>query len=430
PYPASIVILLLLVIYMSLYIAGFSFCLALVRPRGMSLLLAPPLWTALELLRTHALSGFPWASLGYSQYLNLPILQISELTGFWGISFLMVSASAALAHLLLQGGRAKGWVALGVGGLLLVAHLWGWAQLRRYSSPPGEKGLRVSVLQGSVDQGLKWDEDFREETLRIYQELTLSASRGEGGVRPELIVWPETAAPFFFLREEGLRDRVLRLAREGGTHILLGAPSLDVRDGKPRLFNSAYLLGPDGRILSRYDKIHLVPYGEYVPLKRLMPFVKKLAWGAGDFSSGRQATVMSIPGGRFGVLICFEVIFPALVREFLMGGAEFLVNITNDAWFGRSAASYQHMAMASFRAVEGRVPIVRAANTGISGFIDAAGRIHEATPLFIRTAIAREIFPRKGPLTLYVRWGDWFAYLCALVSGTLLAFLGHGRWRP
>ncbi len=430
PYPASIAILLLLVIYMSLYVAGFSFCLALVRPRGMSLLLAPPLWTALELLRTHALTGFPWASLGYSQYLNLPVLQLSELTGFWGISFLMVSASAALAHLLLGGGRAKVWVALGVGALLLTAHLWGWARLLYYSSPRGERGLRVSVLQGGVDQGLKWDEGFKEETLRIYRELTLSAARGKGGVKPDLIVWPETAAPFFFLREEALRDRVLGLAQEGGSHILLGAPSLEVRDGEPRLFNSAYLLSPDGRIINRYDKIHLVPYGEYVPLKRLMPFVKKLAEGAGDFVSGREATVMSIPGGRFGVLICFEVIFPGLVREFLRGGAQFLVNITNDAWFGHSSASYQHMAMVSFRAVEGRVPIVRAANTGISGFIDQAGRIHGATPLFIRTTIVQDIFPRNGPPTLYVRWGDWFAYLSALVSGILLALSGRGKRSP
>ena len=188
------------------------------------------------------------------------------------------------------------------------------------------------------------------------------------------------------------------------------------------MYNSAYLVGPDTTVLGRYDKIHLVPFGEYIPLRHLLFFLDKLVAGIGDFRSGEAYTVMAIPQGRFAVLICFEGIFPDLVRHFVRHGAQFLVNITNDAWFGYSPASYQHLSMVVFRAVENRLPIVRAANTGISAVIDSTGRLSQQTDLFVRTWIKARITPAAGATTFYTRWGDLFAYGCVLVTAVSLGW--------
>jgi apolipoprotein N-acyltransferase len=188
-------------------------------------------------------------------------------------------------------------------------------------------------------------------------------------------------------------------------------------------------VGPDTTVLGRYDKIHLVPFGEYIPLRRLLFFLDKLVAGIGDFRSGEAYTVMAIPQGRFAVLICFEGIFPDLVRHFVRHGAQFLVNITNDAWFGYSPASYQHLSMVVFRAVENRLPIVRAANTGISAVIDPTGRLSQQTDLFVRTWIKARITPAGGRATFYTRWGDLFAYGCILVTAVSLGW-GMVRLRP
>jgi apolipoprotein N-acyltransferase len=212
------------------------------------------------------------------------------------------------------------------------------------------------------------------------------------------------------------------LAQEAGQPLLFGSPTY-VRDGgQDVMYNSAFLVGPDTTVLGRYDKIHLVPFGEYIPLRRLLFFLDKLVAGIGDFRSGEAYTVMAIPQGRFAVLICFEGIFPDLVRHFVRHGAQFLVNITNDAWFGYSPASYQHLSMVVFRAVENRLPIVRAANTGISAVIDPTGRLSQQTDLFVRTWIKARITPAEGATTFYTRWGDLFAYGCVLVTAVSLGW--------
>jgi apolipoprotein N-acyltransferase len=188
------------------------------------------------------------------------------------------------------------------------------------------------------------------------------------------------------------------------------------------MYNSAFLVGPKATILGRYDKIHLVPFGEYIPLRGLLFFLEKLVVGIGDFRSGTDYTVMATPSGRFAVLICFEAIFPDLVRHFVRHGAQFLVHITNDAWFGDSPASYQHVSMVVLRAVENRLPIVRAANSGISAVIDATGRLSQETDLFVRTWVKARISPAGEGTTLYTRWGDLFAYGCMFVSIASLAW--------
>jgi apolipoprotein N-acyltransferase len=195
------------------------------------------------------------------------------------------------------------------------------------------------------------------------------------------------------------------------------------------MYNSAFLVGPDATVRGRYDKIHLVPFGEYMPLRGMLFFLDKLVYGIGDFRRGEDYTVMAIPQGRFGVLICFEVIFPDLVRHFVDRGAQFLVNLTNDAWFGNSPASYQHLSMVVFRAIENRVPVVRAANTGISAVIDPTGRVLQQTDLFVRTRIQARITPAVGRVPFYTRFGDVFAYACLLLTAQALVWEVIQRWR-
>lgn len=262
------------------------------------------------------------------------------------------------------------------------------------------------------------------KTLDIYRELTREAARQ----RPELVVWPEAAVPFL-LQADPRRAQIEALAREVGASLLVGAP--DVQAGQPR--NSAFLIGPNGRLLGRYDKRHLVPFGEYVPLSRLLFFVDPLAGGAiGQFSPGREATVFATPSGRFGVVICYEAIFPEEVRDLFRGGADFLVNIINDAWFGRSAAPVQHLAMAAFRAVENRAFLIRAANTGISAIVAPDGRIVQASELFTTAVLAGTITPCAG-VSLYTRYGDLFAWgtvgIALAVALAALAPSVPPRWR-
>ena len=210
-------------------------------------------------------------------------------------------------------------------------------------------------------------------------------------------------------------------ARENNIYLLFGSPA--VKDYN-KLLNRAYLISPKGEILSRYDKMHLVPFGEYVPLTKLLFFINKMVEGIGDFTSGEEYSVMKTDGGRFGVVICYEIIFPELVREFVKKDANFMTTITNDAWFGKSSAPYQHFSMAVFRAIENRVPVVRAANTGISGTIDSLGRIKKATDIFVETYITDEIeISKEHKKTFYTRYGDIFSYICTLL---VIGFFGWG----
>jgi apolipoprotein N-acyltransferase len=277
----------------------------------------------------------------------------------------------------------------------------------------------VALLQGDIEQGQKWDAAVREGIFSTYRRLTHEAAADP---EVQLIIWPEAATPFFFANDRAYQARQLLLAQEVGRPLLFGSPTYSREGNQDVMYNSAFLVGPDATVWGRYDKIHLVPFGEYIPLHRLLFFLDKLVVGIGDFRSGETYTVMAVPQGRFAVLICFEVIFPELVRHFARHGAQFLANITNDAWFGYSPASYQHLSMVVFRAVENRLPIVRAANTGISAVIDPTGRLVQQTDLFVRTWIKDRISLADGPATFYVRFGDLFAYGCLLLTAVALGW--------
>ncbi len=433
PVPLSYGILLLLVAYVALYVglftAGWAWSVQH-WPAGV-LLFAPALWVALEWVRAHALSGFPWASLGYSQYLNRPLIQVTEWASVYGVSFALMLGNLIVVQLL-NAAKRRTWhavtwpCALALSGLMA---LWGagWWRLHQMADAESTAAAQVEValIQGNIDQGQKWDPVVREQIFSIYRTLTHEAAAGPD---VHLIVWPEAATPFLFANERAYQARQLQLAHEVGRPLLFGSPTYSREDDRDVMYNSAFLVGPEATVRGRYDKIHLVPFGEYIPLHRLLFFLDKLVVGIGDFRSGETYTVMAIPQGRFAVLICWEVIFPDLVRHFVRHGAQFLVNITNDAWFGDSPASYQHLSMVVLRAVENRVPIVRAANTGISAVIDPTGRLVQQTDLFVRTWIKDRISLAERPATFYTRYGELFAHSCLLFTAAALGW-GAVRYR-
>jgi apolipoprotein N-acyltransferase len=427
PWVPSYALMFLLCGYLSIYFGLFSLGFRWILDRfGLpGLLFAPLFWTALEMVRGRILTGFPWALLGYSQHRFLQIIQISDITGVYGVGALIILSNAAVWALLSRR-RAGAVVAIVATVCFLSAWTYGVVRLSQEMVDPN-KMTAVSLIQGNIEQDRKWDEKFRGETLGIYERLSLETLGGSGG--PRLLVWPESAVPFLFEREPRYRQQIARFAKRESDYLLFGSPSvLFASDGSPTLYNSAYLLSPEGAILGRYDKIHLVPFGEYVPLSKPLFFVNKMVEGIGDFQSGNDFTLMSVGGIPFGTVICFEVIFPELVREFVARGAEFMATLTNDAWFGDSAAPYQHFSMVVFRSVENRVPFVRSANTGISGFIDPHGRILQKSPLFQEAVLSREIHPGKYR-TFYSRHGDLFGWGCAIMACALIAAGRHTRGR-
>lgn len=416
----SLLLLVLLSFYLALSLGVFAVGWVWLRPASAvaRALFAASLWVSLEFARTYLLTGFPWAFLAYTQSETLPLIQIASVAGLYGVSFLLVLVNAAMAFALRHPGKAA--VAPGlVASLALVGSLAYGAQT--LSRPEPSAGLSVAVLQGNIEQRAKWDPAFREATLAIYERLTREAGRHGA----DLIVWPETAVPFALRLEPEARTRVARLASETKRFLLVG--SLDVDGGC--VYNSVFLISPEGAFLQRYDKMHLVPFGEYVPLRPLLGFANKLARGTiGDVSAGTEPTIFRLPQGGFGVTISYEVYFPAEVRRFFCSGTGFLVNITNDAWYGRSAAPRQHLAMAVFRAVENGAFLVRSANTGISAIIDPRGRILARSPIFTEAVLVGEIAGRADG-TVYTRVGDLFAWLAAAgaAGAVLVRLLGRSR---
>lgn len=427
PIYLSVAVFFLLIIYMGLYWAVFGALLTYIRSvLGIGFVwIAPPLWCALEALRGVLLTGFPWALLGYSQWRVTSLTQVADITGIYGLSFLIVWVNVAILLVLEtvlkiepRGGR-KALVAVGLSILLVGSSLvYGiWRVPRVMSLSDRSPFLHLGIAQGNIEQSLKWDPAFQEATLRIYEDLTEKLAR-QGS---RLVVWPETAAPFFFQIEDAWHARLTDLARKTRTEILFGSPAFGREGDRQTFFNRAYLMGPEGEILGWYDKIHLVPFGEYVPLKDLLFFIHRMVESVGAFSPGKGAnTIRSKTGASIGVMICFESIFPEISRALVRNGADILANLTNDAWFGDTSAPFQHLSMLTLRAVENRRWIVRAANTGISGIVDPCGRLRSEISLFQQGVLFDKV-PRVRIKSFYLTYGDGFVVACSLwVSGLLV----------
>lgn len=393
-------------------------------------LLAASLWTALEYLQTYLFTGFPWELLGYSQHRVLTVIQISRWTGVYGVSFLVLLVNATLALYFVGIRDGFQWRtpvrALGITTALMIATVgYGWYALNAtHTNETQTPVLRVAVAQGNVQQHEKWSAGRLQKTINTYTLLTLDALKQ----KPDLIVFPETAMTFYLENPtyQAFTRQVTDLVDAVRVPLLTGALGFDVQK-KGEIYNSAFLLVPKQGVVARYSKSHLVPFGEYIPFTLLFSWLEKLTLDTGVLTPGDGPTVMDVPGGELslGTAICYESIFPDLVRRFVLNGANVLVVITNDAWFGDSSAPRQHFSMAVFRAVENATPVVRAANTGISGYISATGQTFGLTPLNRSTTTIGDLYPRREGPTPYTRFGDVFSWLC--VAASLVGIVVTGR---
>ena len=411
---------ILLVLYLALYFGLFGAVISrtFLMPTFYHPVLIPSLWVILEYVRSYLFTGFPWALLGYSQYQNLTAIQIADVTGVWGVSFTLMVVNVAVKEMITYrlkvGGykrKAKSFFIVVLIGLFMV---FGYGFFRLSRKTEGAR-LKVSVIQANIPQELKWDSRAKTFILDRYTQLTEKSAKDN----PDLIVWPEASSPDILGEEAFVFPRIVSLAQKIRIPLLIGSVITEKGD----YFNSALLIDRDGKIIQKYDKLHLVPFGEYIPLRNMLPFLQTVV-PIGDIARGKEYTIFKAPGSRlqatslFSVLICFEDLFPELSRRFVLRGAQFLVNITNDAWYKKTSAAEQHFQASVFRAVENRVNLVRSANTGISGFVTPVGRVislvqdEKKEKLFIGGTDTQEILiPEAKHLTFYTRYGEIFIIL-------------------
>ncbi len=427
--PASVFTLLMLAGYLATFVAVFSSLATFFSNKFShpSLLLwsAPAAWVTLEIIRTHAFTGFPWALLGYSQYKWLTIIQIADITGVYGISFLIVLGNALITLIIqfffkhLRRHQIPSVTGIALSSIITVIIFvltltYGEVKQTSLNKTHDTRTIKLALIQPNIEQSQKWNPAFQKEIMDRYKSLTMNVSKEDKSADADMIVWPEAATPFVFAEEDSVREQIVSLVQKQKKPLIFGSIALrKTARGKPHLLNRAYLLSSQGTILNHYDKIHLVPFGEYVP--PLLSFIDKLANGIGDYIPGTRHTILGGPHGRFGVAICFEVIYPSLVRKFIKGGAEYMITITNDAWYDQSSAPYQHFSMVVFRAIENRISFARAANTGISGFINPDGSIKSRTNLLEQTTITDTVTLGYDQ-TIYTAYGDVFAYTCTLIT--------------
>jgi apolipoprotein N-acyltransferase len=423
---AAVPVAALLVAYLALYPALAAVVIAQgIRRWGPGALAAAPcVWVASEIGRGQLFGGFPWLLLGYSQATATPVAQVASLGGVYALSWLVTAAGASLAYVAIAGvRRAAPVVVMALLGAGVLAG-WGHARVARGDLLRAGEAVRVGLVQGNVAQDQKWDPAHGSEILHRYIQLTHDvAARGA-----TFVIWPESATPFFFGEEPAGTAAIRELVRTTQTTLLLGSDQVEP-GSPPRYYNAAFLVGPDGATAGVYRKVNLVPFGEYVPLRRVFFFAAPLVQAVGDFDAGTEVTMLPVGSRRASTAICYEVVFPHLARQAVRSGSQMLTTITNDAWFGRSTAPHQHFAQASLRAVEQGRFLVRAANTGISGIVDPYGRVTLRTDLFEEAAVAGDA-RFLDVRTVYATIGDSFAWACVAVTAWLVvAGTGRPRWR-
>jgi apolipoprotein N-acyltransferase len=421
-----------LIAYLSLYPALFAMIQArLVRTMGRTaVLLAPAIWVASEMGRTYVLDGFPWELLGYSQASVLPVAQLASVVGVYGLSALVALVSAAAAYAAIERSNRRWRVGVAVAIVLLGTSAWGTARIARGTLRTSGVPVRVAVLQGNIAQDQKWDPAMRGAIMQRYISMTREAI----GRNAQFVLWPESATPQPYERDPGGGDAIRRLAREGQITLLIGSDQIEpvqpAGPGKPpqeRWYNAAYLIQPTGDTAAIYRKIHLVPFGEYVPFSKLLYFVGPLIEAVSDFTPGSAAVLLPVRGHMASTAICYEVIYSSLMRDFVTHGSELLTTITNDAWYGWSSAAYQHWQQASLRSIEQGRYLARAANTGISGFVDPYGRVLQQSNMF-QSAVMVEDIRFLTSRTIYSYSGDAVGWLSvAFTAAAILAGRRGGR---
>jgi apolipoprotein N-acyltransferase len=440
----------ILAVYMGFFFALFGLFFAfLCRRLGFfaALFAAPFLWVSIEFARSNlSFLALPWGLLAHSQYQHPVVIQIASLAGAYGLSFVIVLVNSGLAAIILSwrekvtsvgpgstrfAGRKKKAVIAGTAACILGCTLvYGYLVT---SEPIVGKRVPIALVQGNIEQSKKWDPKYASMIMKTYTDLTYKAAEK----KPALIIWPESATPRSISTDAKLQSQVREIARATGAYLLLGSTQLQKfrvqSPGSARYLNSAFLISPEpGEMKNqRYDKIRLFPFGEYLPYKDTIPWRLINVTEFGNYLAGKEYTVFRTPFSRFGVTICWENIFPDLVREFVRHGAQFMVNVTNEAWFGPVTAPHQFVSMSVFRAVENRVFMVRCGNTGISCVIDPYGRVVDrvtgphGNDIFVQGFMNGSVVPLDSR-TIYTQYGDWFSWLCVAVS---IVFLVVGAFR-
>lgn len=415
--PIAAGILVLFCLYLGLYHAAFGLLLGLatrsrIFANARALILAPFLWVAVELARAH-ITSFPWDLLGYAQVNNLPLTRVATFTGVYGLSFTIALVNSVLAlGFLLPRERRMAVALIGILGAIALES----GSLVPYPEPHPDQVAAI-VQENLPIMEDDWSPTFYD--LTISQLVQLSGKGASAAAlrssNPILIIWPESPAPFF-TSDQKFQRWLSALAQDSHAYLIVGSLGVGPRvGGKSEMFNSAQLVLPDGNWGTRYDKIHLVPFGEFVPFRNLLSFAQSLTHDIGEFSRGNQRNVMQVNGHGVGTFICYESIFPNEVLRFARNGAELFVNISNDGWFGESGAPGQHLNMARLRAVENGRWLLRATNTGISASVSPLGQVVALAPRKTRSVLEAPYRFELGT-TFYTRHGDWFARACAIIS--------------
>ena len=433
--PLAVCMLFLFCLYLGLYHGVFGLLISLLTDQSAfsrrALLLGPVIWVGVELARTR-ITGFPWDLLGITQVDNIPLARIATVTGVYGLSFeiMLINAAVAAAFLVRREKRKR--LLLAAFGAALVLQSGKWVPAPPF---PADHTARLVQQNIPVLESSEWTKEYFDGTLRDLTWIslnptspnpaTLDAVGGnhENSEHPDLIVWPESPAPFY-ASDPAFRDAVSNIARQAQTWILAG--NLGVRNASQtpehvtQVYNSAALVNPSGEWVGRYDKVHLVPFGEYLPFKRVFGFAGGLTREVGDFSRGTSRAPLQAGKDKLGVFICYESIFPDEVRQSAANGAQVFVNISNDGWYGDSGAYAQHLKQARMRAIENSRWLLRDTNTGVTASIDPYGRVVATIPRKLRVVLQAR-YGLSDATTFYTRHGDWFAYLCAIISlGALL----------
>jgi apolipoprotein N-acyltransferase len=417
----ALVIMVLFSLYLALYHGAFGLLVSLVAradpQSSLPLLFAPFLWVAVELGRTR-ITGFPWDLLGISQVDNYPLARISTVTGVYGVSLeIMVVNVAFAAAFLLRREKRK---------LMLLAAVMAAVVLQvgiLFPVPPVPSDRVALLVQQNIPilEGVDWTKDYFDETLKDLTRISLNP---DGGLKqhPDLIAWPESPSPFY-TSDPAFRDAMGNLARQANTWVVAGSlgqhDSRHMHEGEAKTYNSGSLFNLQGELVGRYDKVHLVPFGEYVPFRRLFFFAAGLTEQVGDFTPGTSREPLQAGDQKLGIFICYESIFPDEIRQSVAKGSQVLVNISNDGWYGDSGAYAQHLKQARMRAIENSRWLLRDTNTGVTASIDPYGRVVASVPRKVRTVLQAP-YALTSVATFYTRHGDWFAYLCAIISGGAL----------
>jgi apolipoprotein N-acyltransferase len=418
----------LLVLYMSLYLGLASAAAAVMMQRFgyAGLLMAPAAWVAAEYARAHIFGGFPWIPLGNAVVSLLPVVQIASVFGVYGVSWVLALLNALLALIVMSNGRVRLLSGVAAVALLVSVSVWGAARISDNRLTREGTPVRVGLIQGNVPQTEKWDPSRAAAIFERYLRMTRAAA-AEGA---EFIIWPESATPFYFDEDPRSAHRVRQLVSDIQVPLLFGTDEVEPGD-PPKYYNSAFILSESGATAAVYRKMFLVPFGEYVPFGTLLSFVGPLVDAVSAFSPGQRVTMLPVDGHMVSTAICYEVVYPHLIRQGVLHGAELLTTITNDAWYGETSAPWQHFDLATMRAIEQGRYLARAANTGISGIVDPYGRVTLRTNLFETVAPIGEVRLIRE-LTVYAKIGDIAAQLAVLLTllGVGTALWSRGRTLP